>query len=122
MLNCAFFFFFFFFVCSLDNFLLDNFLLKNFIVFFFWKSNFKMALIRKKKVIFDLLFSLFFSHHGRHKFLQHISHIHARILLTLLTFLALQILQKSYKFIMYGFSLVCDSWCLFLFAPFWSNQ
>ena len=35
--------------CKIVSFLcsLDNFLLKNVLVFFFWKSNFKMALISK---------------------------------------------------------------------------
>ena len=46
------------FLCSLDNLLQ-----KNVIVFFFWKSNFKMALIWKR-TNFDLLFT-FFSYQGK---------------------------------------------------------
>ena len=57
----------------------------------------------------DLLFLTYFSVVTRektHKILQHISHIHIRILLTLLTFFfVLQSLQ-NYEFIMYGFFLV----------------
>ena len=44
--------------------------------FLFWKSNFKMALIWKKKAIFGLLFTIF-SHQGKvAKFIQHVSHSH----------------------------------------------
>ena len=39
-------------LCSLDNLLLEN-----VVVFFFWKSNFKIALICKR-AIFDLLFKI----------------------------------------------------------------
>ena len=51
--------------CKIGSFLcsLDNLLQKNVIVFFLWKSNFKMALNKKKRAIFDLLFT-FFSHQG----------------------------------------------------------
>ena len=82
--------------CKIGSFLcsLDNLLQKNVIVFFFWKSNFKMALIWKKG-----LFLTYFSHflvtrENLQKFLQHISYIHTCILLTLLTFFALPILKK----------------------------
>ena len=56
-------------LCSLDNFLLKNVILffsfcfVLFVCFFFWKSNFKMALIWKR-AIFYLLFT-FFSHQGK---------------------------------------------------------
>ena len=46
-------------LCSLDNLLHKK---RN--CFLFWKSNFKMALIWKRNVIFDLLFT-FFSHQGK---------------------------------------------------------
>ena len=47
-----------------------------------------------KKAIFDILFTCF-SHQGKmQKLLQHISHIHTHILLTVWTFFALPILQK----------------------------
>ena len=82
--------------CKIGSFLcsLDNLLQKNVIVFFFWKSNFKMALIWKKG-----LFLTYFSHflvttEKLQKFLQHISETHTRFLLTLLTFFALPILKK----------------------------
>ena len=51
--------------CKIGSFLcsLDNLLQKNVIVFFFWKSNFKMALIWKR-TNFDLFFT-FFSYQGK---------------------------------------------------------
>ena len=82
--------------CKIGSFLcsFDNLLLKNIIVFFFgnqipkWRSF-------EKRAIFDLLFT-FFSHQGKlQKFIQHISHSHTCILLTLLlTFFAVPILKK----------------------------
>ena len=53
-----------------------------------------MAFIWKKKKYFDLLFTFLVTREKTQKFLQHISHIQTRILLTLLTFFALIILQK----------------------------
>ena len=57
----------------------------------FWKLNLKMALIWKKNpAIFNLLFT-FFSHQRKdtkiNSFSTYLTHIHTRILLTLLTFL-----------------------------------
>ena len=97
--------------CKIESFLcsLDNLLQKNVIVFLFGNQISKWRSF-EKRAIFDLLFFTFFSHQGKlQKFLQHISHshIHTRILLTLLTFSALPILKKKkYEFIRYGFSLV----------------
>ena len=88
------------FLCSLDNFVL-----KNVIVFFFWKSNFKMALIWKK-VLFLTDFSHFVVTRERHKnfFSTYLTYIRV-FLLTLLTFLPHQF-SKNYEFIINGFSLV----------------
>ena len=75
--------------CKIVSFLisLDKFLLKNVIVFFFWKSNFKMALVWKKKGYFDLLFT-FLVAREKHKnsFSTFPIYIHTHILLTLLIF------------------------------------
>ena len=82
--------------CKIGSFLcsLDNLLQKNVIVLFFgnqiskWRSFEKMA-------IFDLLFT-FFSHQGKVTKISSAhthTHIHTRILLTLLTFFALPILK-----------------------------
>ena len=87
------------FLCSLDN------------------------LLQKKKIKFQNgthlkkgLFLTYFSHflvtrEKLQKFLQHISHSHTCILLTLLTFLPYQFWKKKIEFIRYGFSLV---WFLML--------
>ena len=54
---------------------LDKFLLKELIVFNFWKTNFKMALIFKRKAIVDILFTL--SRQGKFtKIIQHIAYLH----------------------------------------------
>ena len=71
--------------CKIGSFLcsLDNLLQKNVIVFFFGNQISKWRSF-EKRAIFDLLFT-FFSHQGKlQKFLQHISHSHTRILLTLM--------------------------------------
>ena len=81
-------------------------------MYFFFKSNFKMALIWKKRAIFDLLFTFLVTREKRHKnsFSTFLPYIHTRILLTLLTFLPDQFC-KTYGLIMYGFSFM---WLLVL--------
>ena len=83
--------------CKIGSFLgsLDNFLQKNVIVLFFGNQISKWGSFEKG------LFLTYISHflvtrEKLQKFLQHISHshIHTHILLTLLTFFALQILKK----------------------------
>ena len=81
--------------CKIGSFLcsLDTLLQKNVIVFFFENQISKWCSF-EKRAIFDLLFT-FFSYQGKlQKFLQHRSHSHTCILLTLLTFLALPILKE----------------------------
>ena len=100
--------------CKIGSFLcnFDNLLQKNIIVFFFWKSNFKMALIWKKKGIFDLLFTFLVTRESyKNSFSTYVTHIHTRILLTLMNFLPYQFWEKKYEFIRYGFFLV---WFLLL--------
>ena len=90
------------FLCSLDNLLEEN-----VIVLFFGNQISKWRSF-EKRAIFDLLFT-FFSHRGKVTKIPSISltyNVHTHILLTLLTFFALPILKKKYKFIRYGFSLV----------------
>ena len=105
------------FLCSLDNLLQ-----KNVIVLFFWKSKFKMALIWKKR-----LFLTYFSHFLvtreklQNSFSTYLTHIHTRILLTLLTFLSYQFWKKNTN-LSDTVSLWYESRCWFLFAPFWNNQ
>ena len=93
------------FFCNLDN-LLQKKVNVSFSLFFFWKSNFKMALIWRKGLLLT-----FFSHFKslgksyKSSFSTYLTHIHTFILLTLLTFLPYQF-WKKYQFIRYGFSLV----------------
>ena len=53
-------------------------------------------------------------------FSTYLKHIHIRILLTLLTFFALPILKKNTN-LSGTVSLYYESWCWFLFVPFWNN-
>ena len=99
------------FLCSLDNLLQ-----KNVIRFFFWKSGFKMALVWKKG-LFLTYFSHFFSYQGKvtkipsaHISLTYIHVFYSPCWLTNGTNLSGMV------------SLWYDSWCWFLFAPFWNNQ
>ena len=89
------------FLCNLDNLLQ-----KNVIVFFFGNQISKWRSF-EKRAIFDLLFTFFLSpgKSNKNSFSTYLTHIHTRILLTLLTFFALSIFKK-YEFFMYGFCLV----------------
>ena len=104
------------FLCSLDNLLQ-----KKVIVLIFWKSNFKMVLIWKK-AIFDLIFTFLVTGEKLQKFFQNISHSHTytRILLTLLTFFCLTNFEKNTN-LSDTVSVWYESWCWFLFTPFWNN-
>ena len=109
--------------CKIGSFLcsLDNLLQKNVIVFFFGNQMSKWRSF-EKRAIFDLLFS-FFSQQGKlQKFLQHISYSHT------CTYFAhpidsfcLNNFEKNMN-LSGTVSLWYESWCWFLFAPFWNNQ
>ena len=105
------------FLCSLDNLLQEN-----VIVFFFGNQISKWRSF-EKRAIFDLLFT-FFSHQRKvtkNSFSTYLTHIHTCILLTLLTFFCLTNFEKNTN--LSGMvSLWYESWCWFLFVPFWSNQ
>ena len=95
--------------CKIGSFLcrLDNLLQKNVIVLFFWKSNFKMALIWKKGY-FDLLFT-FFSYQGKvtKNPSAHISLTYINVFCSpYRLFLPYQFWKKKCEFIRYGFALV----------------
>ena len=105
------------FSCSLDISLQ-----KNIIVFFFeyqiskWRSF-------EKRAIFDLLFT-FFSHQGKVTKvpLAHFSLTYIHLFCSpYWPFFALPILQKSTN-LSGTVSLWYESWCWFLFAPFWNIQ
>ena len=81
-----------------------------------------MALIWKKGY-FSPAFHIFLVPGKSYKnsFSTYLTHIHTRILLTLLTFLPYQV-WKKYTNLSDTVSLWYESWCWFLFAPFWNNQ
>ena len=106
-----------YFVCSLDNLLQ-----KNVIVLFFGNQISKWHSF-EKWAIFDLLFTSF-SHQGKvaKNPSGHISLTYIYVfLLTLLTFLPYQFLKKNTN-LSDTVSSWYESWCWFLFAPFWNNQ
>ena len=109
--------------CKIGSFLysLDNLLQKKHNSSLFFKSNFKMALIWNKGY-FDLLFT-FFSHQGKVTKIPsaHISLTYIHIFCSHYWLILLYQFWKKYKFIRYGFSWY-ESWCWFLFVPFWNNQ
>ena len=91
--------------CKIGSFLcsLDNLLQKNVIVFFFENQISKWRSL-EKGAIFDLLFTFFVTRESyKNSFRTYLTHIHACILLTLLTFLPYQF-WKKYEFIRYDFS------------------
>ena len=94
------------FLCSVDNFLQK----KNVIVLFLgnqiskWRSY-------EKRAIFDLLFTFFDTRESYKKsFSTYLTHIHTRILLTLLTFFALTNFEKNTNLSDTGFFWY-ESWC-----------
>ena len=112
--------------CKIGSFLcsLDNLLQKNVIVFFSGSQISKWRSF-EKRAIFDLLFT-FFSHQWKITKIPsaHISltYIHTCIMFILLTFFALPVLKKKSTNLSGMVSLWYESWCWFLFAPFWDNQ
>ena len=81
--------------CKIGSFLcsLDKLLQKNVIVLFFGNQISKWRSFEKRAIL--TYFSHFLVTRGKfQKFLQHITHSHTHILLTLLTFFALPILKK----------------------------
>ena len=104
------------FLCSLDNLLQ-----KNVIVLFFGNQISKWRSF-EKRAIFDLLFTLS-SHQGKlQKFLLHISHSHTYTYFAHpIDIFCLTNFEKNTN-LSGTVSLWSESWCWFLFAPFWNNQ
>ena len=109
--------------CKIGSFLdsLDNLLQKNVIAFFFGNQISKWRSF-EKRAIFDLLFAFLVTRESyKNCFSTYLTHIHTRILLTILTFFCLTKFEKNTN--LSGIvALWYDSWCWFLFAPFWNNQ
>ena len=100
---------------------LDNLLLKNVIVFFFGNQISKWCSFEKIAILTYFSHFLVTRESYKNSFSIYLTHIHTCILLTLLTFSALPILKKNTN--LSGMvSLWYESWCWFLFAPFWNNQ
>ena len=110
-----------FITCKIGSFLcsLDNLLQKNVIIFFLGSQISKWRSFEKRAIL------TYFSHflvirEKLRKFLQHISHSHTCILLTLLTFFTLPILTKNTN--LSGMvSLWCYFWCWFLNLGLWKT-
>ena len=110
--------------CKIRSFLcnLDNLLQKNVIVLYFGNQISKWHSF-EKRAIFDLLFT-FFSHQGKVTKIPsaHISHTYIHVFCSpYWLFLPYQFWKKNTNF-SDTVSLWYESWCWFLFAPFWNNQ
>ena len=95
------------FFCSLDNFLLKMWL------FSFLEVKFQNGVHLIKGVFLTYFSHFLVTREKTQKILQHISHLHTRILLTLLTFLALPVLEKlrvyHVSWFLFGVTPVVDS-------------
>ena len=110
--------------CKIGSFLcsLDNLLQKNVIVFFFGNQISKWRSF-EKRAIFDLLFT-FFSYQGKVIKIPsaHISLTYIHIFCSpYWLFLPYQFWKKNTN-LSGTVTLWYESWCWFLFAPFWNNQ
>ena len=77
------------FLCSLDNFLQKN------VIVFISENQISKWRSFEQRAIFDLLFTFLVTRESyKNSFSTYLTHIHTRILLTLLTFFALPILKK----------------------------
>ena len=109
--------------CKIGSFLcsLDNLLQKNVIVFFFGNQISKWCSF-EKRAIFDLLFT-FFSHQGKVTKIPsaHISLTYIHVFCSSYWLFCLTNFEKNTN-LSGTVSLWYESWCWFLFAPFWNNQ
>ena len=109
--------------CKIRSFLcsLNNLLQKNVIVFFFGNQIWKWRSF-EKRAIFDLLFTFLVTREKLQKILQHISHSHTYTYFAHpIDFFCLTNFEKNTD-LSGTVSLWYESWCWFLFAPFWNNQ
>ena len=112
--------------CKIGSFLwsLDNLLQKNVIVFFFGNQISKW-LSFEKKGLFLTYFSSFLAAPGKsykNSFSIYPTHIHTRIFCHPIDFFCLTNFEKKNTNLSGTVSLWYESWCWFLFAPFWNNQ
>ena len=104
------------FLCNLDNLLQ-----KNVIVFFFGNQISKWRSF-EKRAIFDLLFT-FFGYQGKVTKIPsaHISLTYIHVFCSPYWLFCLTKFEKNTN-LLGTVSLWYESWCWFLFAPFWNNQ
>ena len=101
---------------------LDNLLQKNVIVLFFGNQISKWRSF-EKRAIFDPLSHFLVTREKLQKFLQHISHSHTYTYFAHpIDFFCLTNFEKKNMNLSDTVSLWYESWCWFLFAPFWNNQ
>ena len=109
--------------CKIGSFLcsLDNLLQRNVIVLFFGNQISKWRSF-EKRAIFDLLFT-FSSHQGKvtKNPSAHISNTYIHVFCSPYWFFCLTNFEKNTN-LSGTVSLWYESWCWFLFAPFWNNQ
>ena len=112
--------------CKLGLFLcsLDNLLQKNVIVLFLGNQISKWRSFENKG-FFDLLFT-FFSHQGKVTNIPSayisLTYIHVFCSVGYIDFFCLNNFEKKIRIYQIRFFLWYESWCWFLFAPFWNNQ
>ena len=104
------------FLCRLDNLLQKNVFLS------FLKIKFQNGAHLKKGLFLTYFLHFLVTREKLQKFLQHISHSHTYIYFAHpVDFFCLPSFEKNMN-LSGTVSLWCDSWCWFLFAPFWNNQ
>ena len=110
--------------CKIESFLcsLDNLLQKNVIVFFL-EIKFQNGAHLKKRAILTYFPHFLVTKEKLPKFLQHISHSHTYIHVFFSSYWLFCLTNFEKLTNLSGMvSLWYESWCWFLFAPFWNNQ
>ena len=106
-----------YFLCSLDNLLQ-----KNVIVIFFGNQKFQNGAHLKKGLFLTYFWHLLITREKLQKFRYHISHSHTYAYFAHpIDFFWLTNFEKNTN-LSDTVSLWYESWCWFLFAPFWNNQ
>ena len=111
--------------CKIGSFLcsLDNLLQKHVIVFFFGNQISKWRSFEKKGYFWPTFHIFLVTREKLQKFLQHISHSHTYTYFAHpIDLFCLTNFEKKIRIYQVRFSLRYESWCWFLFAPFWNNQ
>ena len=108
--------------CKLGIICLDNLLQKNVLIFFFENQVSKRRSFEKKRAVSDILFTFLVTRGKNYKnsFSTYVTHIHNMYIAHPIDIFCLTNLEENTN--LSGMvSLWYDSWCWFLFAPFWNN-